>query len=377
MKKKINIIKRKESKILVMTGGHAGTTAMAVVKEARKTGQDWNIHWIGPKRSVEGKRVLTIEARAMPELGVEFHSLTAGKLQRSWSRHTIPALFKVPFGFLHAFFILLKIRPDLIVSFGGYAAVPVVVAAYLLNIPVVLHEQITGLGFANRISLPFAKKVALSRKEGLERAGDKGVVIGNPISQEIAGLGRKNKMHTPPSIFVFAGSRGSQSINSAVHEILPRLLKSFKVYHHTGDLDYQKFKKIKSKLGAKDKKNYEIHKFIKPNQVSEYYDKSDVLIGRAGANTVSEAMASGIPSILIPLTWTNYREQILNAEAARKRGIAVIIDQDSLTGDKLYKTILEIQKNWKDMAKRHKRDLAHMDIDASSKLVKLISEVME
>ena len=197
--------KEKESNVIVMTGGHAGTTALSVVDEIGKRKQGWRLHWIGPKYAVEGKKTLTLEVRTMPKLGVEFRALVAGKLQRKWSRHTLTSLLKVPIGFVHAFYLLTCLRPNLVLSFGGYAAFPVVVAAFALRIPVVLQEQITGLGFANRMSLPFATLVAVSRKEGLDFTKGKGVLIGNPVNPMVAKLKPKTKIHKPPVIFIFAG----------------------------------------------------------------------------------------------------------------------------------------------------------------------------
>lgn len=361
---------------VVMTGGHAGTTALAVIQEIVKRKKKWNIHWIGPQKAHEGKEALTIEAKVFPQYNVTFHPIIAGKLQKKWTRYTLISLLKVPFGFFHALFLLAFIRPQVVMSFGGYASVPVVFCAWLFRIPVILQEQITGLGFANRLALPFANVVALSREEGLLSAKGKGVVLGNPVNPLIASLKNKQKKHSPPTLFIFTGSRGSVQINNAIYEILPKLLKSFKIYHLTGDLDKNKFEKVRNSLTPEDKKRYEVFGFIDPSDVHIFYDKSDILIGRAGANTVSEIMVCGIPSILIPLTWTNYQEQVLNAKAAEKRNIATVLENESLTGQKLMDAILDINKNWMKMIKEAEKDLAILDRNSASRCVDLIEETI-
>ena len=264
----------------------------------------------------------------------------------------------------------------MVVSFGGYAAFPVVVMGWFLRTPVILQEQITGLGFANRISLPFAKLVALSREEGLPFAKGKGIVTGNPISPDIAKLVRKKKKHKPPAIFIFAGSRGSKQINEYIKLLMPKLLEDFVLYHHTGDLDYKKFSKLKKALPTKIQKRYHPMNFIDPSDVPNFYRKSDILIGRAGANTVSELMTVGIPSILIPLTWTNYQEQVLNANNAKKLGFATVMLPDEVTEGLLYKSIIEMSSDWKNRVSSMDYRLADLDIHASEKLVELLSEVV-
>ncbi|QQS38559.1 UDP-N-acetylglucosamine--N-acetylmuramyl-(pentapeptide) pyrophosphoryl-undecaprenol N-acetylglucosamine transferase [Candidatus Woesebacteria bacterium] len=364
-------------KVIVATGGHAGTTALAVIKEIKKSKLNWQLHWIGTKYAVEGKKTLTIEAKTMPQIDVKFHGLIAGKLQRKWSRYTLVSLAKIPFGFVHAFLLLKNIKPSLVLSFGGYAGFPVVVAAFLLRVPVVIQEQITGLGFANRMSLPFADRVALARKEGLKYAKGKGVLIGNPVNSEIIQLDAKKKMHTPPAIFIFAGSRGSQMINAVIEKLLPNLLANYTVYHHTGDLDYGKFRQVKEKLSIKVRKRYHVYQFIDPIDVPGFYEKSDILIGRAGANTVSEIMIVGIPAILIPLTWTNYQEQVLNANDAQKRNLVEVILPKDLTTEKLNHAIDHTKSTWYRKIQSQVRDLATLDMHASHKLIDVITEVMK
>ena len=183
----------KELKVL-MTGGHAGTTAIATVQEfnsRNKTPRSdnrtstkihWKQYWVGASQALEGKTIPTIESSALPKLGVECHTIISGKLQRRLSLWTLPSLIRVPLGFFHALLLLTSIKPDVVLSFGGFVALPVVVAAKILGIPIILHEQTVAVGLANKLSSPFAEIVTLARPESKKYfTKKKTVLIGNPL----------------------------------------------------------------------------------------------------------------------------------------------------------------------------------------------------
>ena len=126
---------------MVFTGGHAATTAVAVVEEIKDEGKEWKLYWIGVKNAIEGKKVITLESEVLPRLGVKFIPITTGRLQRKFTFYTIPSLLKIPVGFVQSFYYLLKIKPKAVLSFGGFASFPVVFNSRLLGIPVIVHEQ--------------------------------------------------------------------------------------------------------------------------------------------------------------------------------------------------------------------------------------------
>jgi len=147
-------------KRIIITGGHL-TPAIAVIKKLQEE-DSWQILFIGRKYTMEGDKAASIESQIIPKLGVKFVSIDAGRIQRRLTRYFFPALFKVPLGFFQSFNYVKKFHPDVILSFGGYLAVPVVWAAWLLGIPIVTHEQGVILGLATRFIAPFAKKIAVS-----------------------------------------------------------------------------------------------------------------------------------------------------------------------------------------------------------------------
>ncbi len=145
---------------LVITGGHH-SSALPVIKKLKETDPTLQIFWLGHKHSLKGDTHETLEYKEITSLGIPFYELKAGKVYKITS---LSRLILVPFGFIQAFFILLSIKPDAILSFGGYLAVPVVVSGFFLGIPSVTHEQTVVAGYANKVIGWFAKKVLISWK---------------------------------------------------------------------------------------------------------------------------------------------------------------------------------------------------------------------
>ncbi len=367
-----------EKRKIVLTGGHAATTAISVVEQLlRKRGNfEWDIHWIGATKAIEGKSVPTLEYQIFPKLNVKFHPIIAGRIQKRFGIWTVPSLIKIPIGFIHALLILLEIRPKLIVSFGGFASFPVVTVGWILRIPIIIHEQTSTAGRANRYSSFFASKIALAREKSLRYfPKGKSKVIGNPLLSNIREILPKEKIGDPATILVTAGSRGSQRINSLIEPILEKLLRSYCVIHITGQLDFNKFSGKKVFLDKTLSKNYEIYSTVDPMQIGGLYKRSDIVIGRAGANTVSEIIATKRPSILIPIPWSYLDEQNKNAKYAEKMGIATIINQEEATPEALLIEVSTIKNKWNDMVRKVTKD--NPDIYASGKFVGLIEEYFE
>lgn len=368
---------KKAKKKIILTGGHAATTALAVVEELAKRGDKrsfWDIYWIGVRRAVEGKRIPTLEAAVFPKMGVSFHPIFAGRLQRKFGFWTIPSLMKIPIGFFHALALLLKIRPQIIVSFGGFAAFPVVLVGWFLKIPVVIHEQTSVVGRANRYSAPFARKIAVARPESIKFfPRQKCVLVGNPVLPEIAEVPPKDKPGDPATIYITGGSRGSQAVNAVIKEIIEKLLRKFIVIHHTGFLDFEEFKKLRSSFSQDLRKNYEVYSIIDPTEIDGVYRRADIVISRAGANTVSEIILAKRPAILIPLPFSFQDEQTKNAQYARRQGVARVLKQGDLTADRLLGEIEEVYENWEKIVKDIRAE-PNPDIEAASRLADLIEE---
>lgn len=373
MKKKQNNL---EIRIL-LTGGHAGATAYAVIEELRaRRNILWQIYWIGAGKAIEGKNISTLEREVFPKISVNFYQLFTGRIQRRFTPWTIPSLMRIPFGFIHAFLLVSKIKPKITLSFGGFVAFPVVVASWFLGIPVVIHEQTAAIGRANKYSTFFARKIALAREESKGFFPPrKSVVVGNPISKEIAKIKPKKSLGEPPTIFITGGSRGSVTINDLTEKILQKLLTDCCVIHQTGVYQLEKFEEIKNKLNKNIKNRYEVYGMIAPWEWYKILGKADIIVSRSGANIVSEIMAVKRPSILIPLPLAYYDEQKKNALFAQKYGIAKVLDQGTTTSEKLLAEIYNTRKKWYKIVAKVKSKPSP-DQGSAAKLVDVVEELV-
>ncbi len=365
-----------EKNRVVLTGGHAATTALATVEELIRDGK-WDIYWIGSGKAMEGKDVPSLESEIFPKIGISSHKIISGRLQRRLTFWTLPSIAKIPIGFFHAIFFLLKIRPRVILSFGGHAAFPVVVAGFFLRIPVAIHEQTSAAGRANIFSARFAKKIALARGSSHQYFPEnKTKIIGNPILTQITEVKPKTRMGRPPTIFITGGSRGSQTVNTFVVEILDKLLDQYTVIHQTGSVDYEKIRDLRNSLPKDLKNKYEIYKMIDPMDMDGIYQRADIIIARGGANTVSEIIFVKRPAVLIPIPWSYENEQAKNAEFAETFGVAKVLDQEEMTAQGLLAAIKEIEDNWSEIVNKIK-DKESPDIDAAKRLVNLLEGIVK
>jgi len=352
------------------TGGHGGSAAYAVIEKL--VGKDIDIHWIGPKYAYEDKKYLSFEFRSFPKLGVTCHAIRSGRIHRKFGKNTIVSFFKLPLGFLAAMKIVFFKRPKLVVSFGGFAAFPVVFAAKIMGSRVFIHEQTVGAGLSNKVSSFFADRIFLARKSSLKYfPRKKSVLVGNPVRWSVLSIKPKTRISSPPVILVTCGSRGSQVVNAALKPILRDILEHYRLIHQTGDPDYKEIELIRSTLDPKFRKRYEIYRFLDPDLMASFLDESDIVVSRAGANTVSELIIAGRLSILIPIPWVQRNEQFKNAKLMAKCKLGVILKQEELTSESLLKTINDLFENWHSMVSRtRKLDLG--DRTASEKISKEI-----
>ncbi len=336
-------------KKILITGAHF-TPAQAVIEELKKEPQT-EIVYIGRKSTREGDRTSSVESQVLPSLGVKFIPIIAGRLQRSFTIHTIPSLLKIPVGFVQSFFFLLKEKPDVVLSFGGYVAVPVVVSSWLLSIPVIIHEQTLIPGLANNVSSWFADKIAVSfPKSGFN--GKKVVLTGNPIRKEMISENQKlvntdikeiisfAKKQRLPIITVVGGNQGSHVINKSVEDALKELTEIGCVVHQTGDSKFGDFERLEEKRKLlSNTKHYLARKWINASEMGWLFDNSTLVVCRAGMNTLLESCYFEKPLLIIPLP---VKEQKLNAKYFQKIGNAMVLWQENLDETNLLENIKEM-----------------------------------
>lgn len=246
------------------------------------------------------------------------------KLNRHQPILTSLSLIKLPLSIFSAYQNLLRIKPRLVVSFGGYAAFPVCLAAKLLKLPLIIHEQTFAAGLTSRLTALIADKVAISWPSSRSCFPQKKVVLtGNPIRRELLEL-KPNKLK---SIYITGGHQGSKIINEAVAKILPQLLKNFTVYHQFGLA--QSELAFKKQLQFKHPR-YILKRWFSVQQLAKILADAGLVISRSGVNTITELAYLHLPAVLIPLTTAQKNEQITNANFLQSLGLAIILPQSEL-----------------------------------------------
>lgn len=335
----------KKLKILV-SGGHL-TPAMAVMDELK---DEFEVVFAGRKRALSGERMAAEEERVASKMGVKFVSLAAGRLPKEINLALVGAILSIPAGFLAAINLIFKEKPDLVFSFGGYLGLPLVVAGWLLGIPVMIHEQTRRAGLGNRISAMFAWKILVSFAESTQYFDkNKTVVTGLPIRKEIFDTQvklpdfLKGKIQDEQILYIMGGVTGAQSLNNLIYHVVPELVKKYLIVHQVGRINLER---VPTRLKALDK--YIPVGYLSTFEHAYVLQNASLIVSRSGANTAGEIAAVGKVAILVPLPWAANDEQRINAEYLVKAGSTVIFDQQSGNFKKLLELVnLVSEKNEK------------------------------
>jgi len=324
-------------KIVLTGGGTAGhvTSNIALIPELKKQG--WEIHYIGTQDGIEHKLISDIP-------GVTYHSVKSGKLRRYLDIKNLTDPFKVMAGIGQSINIIRKLKPQVIFSKGGFVSVPVVVGGWFNRIPVIVHESDITPGLANKIATRFAKTVCTTFPETVKHfAPGKAIHTGTPIRQELflgnADRGRQlcGFSSDKPVILVMGGSLGAVAINKAIRALLNKLTRRFQIVHICGKGNYDSVLE-----GYPGYKQFEYVNEELPHIMA----MADLIVSRAGANSIFEFLALKKPALLIPLPLSASRgDQILNARSFEKQGFSKVLEQDNMTEDTLYDHIMDIYYN--------------------------------
>ncbi|MBR4015960.1 MAG: undecaprenyldiphospho-muramoylpentapeptide beta-N-acetylglucosaminyltransferase [Anaerotignum sp.] len=323
-------------KIVLTGGGTAGhvTPNLALLPYLRAEG--WEVVYIGSENGMEKNLV---EAA-----GVPYYGIPTGKLRRYLSKQNISDMFKVVKGIREAKKLLKRLKPDLVFSKGGFVAVPVVLGAKAQKIPVVVHESDITPGLANKIAMPSARVVCTTFPETLQYVPKgKGVYTGTPIRRELfrgekkKGLAACGFDGEKPVLLMMGGSLGAVKLNRCLREILPELTKTFDIIHlcGKGNLD-------ESLL---ERKGYKQFEYVSDG-LADLFAAADIIVSRAGSNSISEFLALQKPHLLIPLSAKASRgDQILNASSFEKQGFARVLREEDLTPAAMRENILALHEN--------------------------------
>ncbi len=348
--------------IILTGGGTAGhvTPNLALLPSLKDAGYD--IHYIGSYNGIERKLV--------ESAGIPYDGISSGKLRRYFDLKNFTDPLRVLKGYREARKLLKKYKPDVLFSKGGFVAVPVVLAAKHFHIPIIIHESDMTPGLANRLCIPSANKVCYNFPETLKYLPeDKAILTGSPIRAELlsgdrlAGLQYTHLSAQKPIILVIGGSLGAVHVNDAVRKILPRLLERFQLIHicGKGHLD-------ESLIGTAGYVQYE----YVDRPLRHLFAAADMVISRAGANSICEILALRKPNVLIPLSAEASRgDQILNANSFAEQGFSSVLEEKNLTDDTLYETVISTYENRRQFIEA--MDQSHLS-NAVSTIIALIHE---
>ncbi len=319
--------------IVLIGGGTAGhvTPNIALLPALRDAGYD--VRYIGTRDGIEQELI----ARE----GVSYYAVPAGKLRRYLDWQNFTDLARIKFGFLKSLLLLVRIRPDIIFSKGGFVTPPIIWAAWLLGIPVVCHESDLTPGLANKLSLPFAKRICYAFAETAKYLpGGKAIHTGIPVRTELGdGDAQKGRdfcafISGKPVILVMGGSLGSRAINEAVRAALPDLLAEYQICHlcGQGNLD----------SALEQTEGYAQFEYV-ADDLPHLFAAADFVVSRAGATALFEFLSLQKPALLIPLSLQASRgDQIENARAFRNAGYSLVLSEEGLTPDVLCKAIRDL-----------------------------------
>lgn len=313
---------------MIMAGGTGGHIFPALAVAELLKNKSFSVHWVGTNRGMEAKLV--------PEYGYDLTCLSVEGV----TGRGVKAVMQAPFKVLVSIFLLVRLMRKLkvvgVLGMGGFVSGPGAIAAWLLRIPLVVHEQNAVMGITNRIASHFAMRV-LEAFPGVFPANRNGVCTGNPVRKVIQGKPLDLQKRTELKLLVLGGSRGALAINDIVPEAIGKAcLSNCSVKHQTGD-----GKEAAVKM-AYEKNNIDVQVLTFIDDIADAYEWADLVISRSGALTVSELANAGRPAILIPYPWHKDRQQFRNAEFLVDAGAAVVVDQADLTDETLGEVIIAI-----------------------------------
>lgn len=340
----------KNKKVVVFIGGETAGPVMPLLAVAEQ--------WIAEDSHVVPvffDRKNSVAARVVPKAGFKFRKITAGKLRRYWSFKNLVSPFLIGIGFVQALFALLSLKPIVVVGAGGYVQVPIILAAWILRIPRLIHQQDIIPSISNKLVSVLANKITVTFEKSMKdfpqgtgfekNFGQSSKVFwtGNPSRLESGVLEKaqsKKEAHKLfhleadlPTILVMGGGSGAAGLNHVLSQDLVDILEFAQIIHSSG-----KGKSIKIVGLSPDlAKHYHQHEFI--DRMDLALVAADLVIARAGVGTITELAASGKPAIIIPMPESH---QEWNAQFLYNAGASVVVDQTDLAHGKLAKLARKI-----------------------------------
>ena len=318
-------------KILFTGGGTAGhvTPSVPLIQMLKNKGA--TIFYVGSKTGIERSLVAP--------LNIPYYAITTGKLRRYWSWQNVLTPFQLILGIVQSFLLCRRLKPNIIFSKGGFVALPVVIAAWLNRIPIVIHESDLTPGLANRLSFPFAKLICVTFPITAQyfKNKDKVFVTGVPIRESLyqgdrhKGLRFCGFREEKPVLLIMAGGLGSVDINNMIRRLLVPLTSKFQIIHLCG----------KGKLDEhfSNVPDYKQVEYLQ-EELADVLASADLVISRAGATSIYELIALKKPHILLPLSKQASRgDQIKNANYFSQQGLSKVLYAEEFSDEKFLQTV--------------------------------------
>ncbi len=326
---------------IVITGGHHNS-ALVVAQELIKRGH--KIVWIGHQRSSQGDRADSAEYLEVTSSGIPFHNLVAARLIPN-----LRQLLLFPLGLIRSFYLLNKIKPAAILSFGGYLGGSVGLCGKMLGIPIYLHEQTVSAGRANKLIGSLSKRIYLTWPDSAKYfPPGKTLVIGLPLRPTLLTAQPKQLFSRHrPTLLVMGGKQGAHVLNQFIFAHLCDLLSHFNLIHQTGTNsqtgDYGHAQALQNSLGSLADCYLPLG-YITQSEIGSYLRSSEFYFGRSGAHICYELSVLGLPSILVPFMATHDHEQHKNAQVLVKAKLAIILPQSELSLPHFLTQLKELKK---------------------------------
>ena len=327
------------------TGGHF-YPLIGVAESLRQTDTDNEMlfYYLGPD---------AYDPEALSKVSMQYVHCPAGKLRRYLSWRNIIDCFKTGGGIVVAFFKLLLLYPDVIFSKGGYTSLPIVIAGWVLRIPIVIHESDAKPGLASKLATPLASQIKVAYQDVLESFPKK--------KTELVGIPSRSNFFTPPQpnilgikldrplIFVTGGSTGAKRINDLILESLDELLEEYTVLHQTGTANEELVEQTAIGLfgGGGQLDYYHTRGYLGADEFNAALATATLIISRAGSTTIHQIALKGKPSILIPIPEDVSHDQRTNAYAYARAGATSVIEEGNLTDNLLKAEVDRIVKDEK------------------------------
>ncbi|OLO40798.1 undecaprenyldiphospho-muramoylpentapeptide beta-N-acetylglucosaminyltransferase [Alkalihalophilus pseudofirmus] len=352
------------------TGGHI-YPALSLIQEIKKQYADAEVLYIGTENGLESELV-TRE-------NIPFQTIKITGFRRKLSFENVKTIYRFLKGTNDSKKMIKQFKPDVVVGTGGYVCGPVVYAASQLNIPTAIHEQNSVPGLTNKFLSRYVDKIVLSFPESKKLFPEKKTVyLGNPRASEVistdANRGRESVglKEGKKSILIVGGSRGAKPINDAFLEVLPEMKNfDYQFLYVTGQVHYEKVMEAVRAKGNPD--NVIIKPFI--HNMPEVLAGVDLIVARAGATTLAEITALGLPSILIPSPYVTNNHQEKNARSLSVKGAAIVLLEKEMSGKVLLEDIDSIFKKTGKWEEMHKAALSLGMPKAAEHFVELLAEL--